>query len=120
MGWSKETRHGQTNYDEEFKRDAVELLLSGAKGLKPLARDLGVCPATLWRWTRGTRGRGWTRTGHRQSQARNRGPRGPGPDSTAIRGSASCIPRGRGWPRSGRGWTCTGHRQSQGARSWTG
>ncbi|MGI6460923.1 MAG: transposase [Candidatus Hydrogenedentales bacterium] len=34
-------------YDEEFKRDAVELLLSGAKGLKPLARDLGVCPATL-------------------------------------------------------------------------
>ncbi len=56
------------NYDEEFKRDAVELLLSGAKGLKPLARDLGVCPATLWRWTRGTRGRGWTLTGHRQSQ----------------------------------------------------
>lgn len=38
------------NYDEEFKRDAVELLLSGAKGLKPLARDLGVCPATLRGW----------------------------------------------------------------------
>ncbi|MGI6458737.1 MAG: transposase [Candidatus Hydrogenedentales bacterium] len=38
------------NYDEEFKRDAVELLLSGAKELKPLARDLGVCPATLRGW----------------------------------------------------------------------
>ena len=38
------------NYDEEFKRDAVELLLSGAKELKPLARDLGVCPTTLRRW----------------------------------------------------------------------
>ena len=41
------------NYDEEFKRDAVELLLSGAQGLKPLARDLGICPATLRGWTRG-------------------------------------------------------------------
>lgn len=38
------------NYDEEFKRDAVELLLSGDKDLKPLARDLGVCPATLRAW----------------------------------------------------------------------
>ncbi len=38
------------NYDEKFKRDAVELLLSGAKELKPLARDLGVCPVTLRRW----------------------------------------------------------------------
>lgn len=38
------------NYDKEFKRDAVELLLSGDKDLKPLARDLGVCPATLREW----------------------------------------------------------------------
>jgi transposase len=37
-------------YDEEFKRNAVELLLSGVQDLKPLARDLGVWPATLREW----------------------------------------------------------------------
>ena len=37
-------------YDEEFKRDAVELLLTGDRDLKPLARDLGVCPTTLREW----------------------------------------------------------------------
>lgn len=37
-------------YDDEFKRDAVELLLRGGKDLKPLARDLGVYPATLREW----------------------------------------------------------------------
>ena len=37
-------------YDDEFKRDAVELLLGGSKELKPLAHDLGVCSATLRDW----------------------------------------------------------------------
>jgi len=37
-------------YDEEFKRNAVELLLGGGHDLKPLARDLGVCAATLRYW----------------------------------------------------------------------
>jgi len=37
-------------YDEEFKRNAVELLLSGRQELKPLARDLGVCAPTLRYW----------------------------------------------------------------------
>jgi len=37
-------------YDEEFKRDAVELLLTGDRDLKPLARDLGVCPTSLRDW----------------------------------------------------------------------
>lgn len=37
-------------YDDEFKRNAVELLLSGAHDLKPLAEDLGVCPGTLRNW----------------------------------------------------------------------
>lgn len=37
-------------YDLEFKRNAVELLLSGSHDLKPLARDLGVCPVTLRNW----------------------------------------------------------------------
>jgi len=37
-------------YDSEFKRNAVELLLSGGRDLKPLALELGVCPATLREW----------------------------------------------------------------------
>ena len=37
-------------YDDEFKWNAVELLLSGGHALKPLARDLGVCPTTLRSW----------------------------------------------------------------------
>lgn len=37
-------------YDEEFKRNAVELLLSGSRDLKPLAAELGVCPSTLRDW----------------------------------------------------------------------
>jgi transposase-like protein len=37
-------------YDEAFKRNAVDLLLDGGQGLKPLARDLGVNPATLRYW----------------------------------------------------------------------
>lgn len=37
-------------YDAEFKRNAVELLLSGSHDLKPLARNLGLCPVTLRNW----------------------------------------------------------------------
>ncbi len=37
-------------YDEDFKRNAVELLLSGEQDLKPLAQDLGLCPSTLRYW----------------------------------------------------------------------
>jgi transposase len=37
-------------YDEEFKRNAVDLLLSGERDLKPLAQELGVNPATMRYW----------------------------------------------------------------------
>ena len=37
-------------YDEEFKRNAVELLLKGEQDLAPLAEDLGMCPSTLRYW----------------------------------------------------------------------
>ena len=37
-------------YDEEFKVQAVELLLSSNKGLKTVARELGVCDASLRKW----------------------------------------------------------------------
>ena len=37
-------------YDREFKQNAVELLLSSGRDLKPLARELGICAATLREW----------------------------------------------------------------------
>jgi transposase-like protein len=37
------------NYDEVFKRDAVQLLES-SRPLKQLASELGVCPVTLRGW----------------------------------------------------------------------
>lgn len=37
-------------YDDEFKRDAVELLLSSGKELKPLAHELGVSYWSLREW----------------------------------------------------------------------
>lgn len=37
-------------YDPEFKRQTVELLLRTGRPLKPLARELGVTPQTLRNW----------------------------------------------------------------------
>lgn len=37
-------------YDEEFKRDAVDLLVSCGKPLKVVARELGICDVTLRGW----------------------------------------------------------------------
>jgi len=37
-------------YDADFRREAVELLLTTGKPLKVLARDLGVCDVTLRGW----------------------------------------------------------------------
>jgi len=63
------------HYDEEFKRNAVELLLSGGQGLKPLARDLGLCPTTL---------RYWRDCYLREHEGSPQGPpRGPTPGKTA-------------------------------------
>jgi transposase len=36
-------------HDETFRRRAVELLISG-RPLAELAREIGVCAPTLWRW----------------------------------------------------------------------
>lgn len=38
------------HYDEAFKRDAVELLLTSGKSLKALATELGVSSPTLRDW----------------------------------------------------------------------
>ena len=40
----------QKHYDAQFKRDAVELLLTSGKPLKRLADELGVCDVTLRSW----------------------------------------------------------------------
>lgn len=37
-------------YDEEFKIGAVELLLSSNKGIKQVARELGVSDGSLRKW----------------------------------------------------------------------
>ena len=60
-------------YDEEFKRNAVELLLNGDQALKPLAQDLGVCPATLRYW----------RDRYLQAASNQGPPRGPTPRESA-------------------------------------
>ena len=42
---------GKTNlYDEEFRRNAVDLLVSSGKPLKRVAADLGVSPNALRAW----------------------------------------------------------------------
>lgn len=37
-------------YDAQFKREAVELLLTSGKPLKVMARELGVCDVSLRSW----------------------------------------------------------------------
>mgnify|MGYP003811159409 CR=1 FL=1 len=40
------------NYDEEFKKDAVRLLISSGRKLKDVAAELGVDRSTLGYWRR--------------------------------------------------------------------
>lgn len=37
-------------YDEDFRRKAVDLLISGARPLKEVARDLGISANSLRQW----------------------------------------------------------------------
>lgn len=62
-------------YDEEFKRNAVELLLSGDRALKPLAAELGVSAVTLRDWR--------DRYLRATEDCSSRPPRGPTPLETA-------------------------------------
>ena len=58
-------------YDEEFKRNAVELLISSGRPLKVLAKELGVTPQSL---------RDWRKAHLRVPTAKEgRPPRGPTP-----------------------------------------
>ena len=40
----------QASFTEEFKADAVRLALGESKPMAQVARDLGVCPNTLYNW----------------------------------------------------------------------
>ena len=44
--------HRRRRYEAEFKRETLRLLESSDKGVRELARDLGLSPALLWRWRR--------------------------------------------------------------------
>jgi transposase len=56
----------QKRYDEEFKRDAVRMMMMGERPLKVLAQELGVSDASL---------RGWR---NRYLEEEGRHPRGEG------------------------------------------
>ena len=45
-----ETKTKRRSFDEAFKKDAVALLLKGAKPIQQLATDLGVSPKSLRDW----------------------------------------------------------------------
>ena len=64
---SRRRRH----YDEEFKRNAVELLESGERSAVQLSRELGVSDCSLGKWKRqyGRQGRE-ALSGHEASQSR--------------------------------------------------
>ena len=58
-------------YDEEFKRNAVELLESGERSAVQLGRELGVSDCSLGQWKRqyGRQGQA-ARSGHGAEQSR--------------------------------------------------
>jgi transposase len=49
---SKTERKLRRYYDEEFKRDAVEMLESGERSAVEVARELGVSDCSLGKWKR--------------------------------------------------------------------
>ena len=50
MKTETETETKRRRHDEEFKRQAVDLLLISGRQLKPLARELGITPSALRAW----------------------------------------------------------------------
>ncbi|WP_310619956.1 transposase [Flexibacterium corallicola] len=45
-------RQGQTNYTDEFKQEAVRLVVSSGRKVAEIADELGVPRSTLSRWSR--------------------------------------------------------------------
>ena len=64
-------RRRRRHYDEEFKRNAVELLESGERSAVQLSQELGVSDCSLGKWKRqyGRQGRE-ALNGHEASQSR--------------------------------------------------
>jgi len=45
-----ETKKKRRQHDDEFKREAVDLLLISGRPLKTLAREMGIAPTALRQW----------------------------------------------------------------------
>ncbi|MCK6382712.1 MAG: transposase [Leptospiraceae bacterium] len=43
-------KNGRVRYDEEFKRNAVDLWIKSGKSVRVIAADLGVADVTLYEW----------------------------------------------------------------------
>jgi transposase len=50
-----EARRKYRKYDEQFKRDAVALVLEGGRSIAEVSRDLGIGPSILQRWVTAVR-----------------------------------------------------------------
>lgn len=87
-------------YDEEFKRNSVELYHSSNRGIPQLARELGIAPETLRRWAMKELGVSGLRKKESQaatSHLRQQLPARVSPIHTAemkrIPGYSTCSPR---------------------------
>ena len=49
--------HGRRHFTDEFKREAVALLVSSGRPLRRIASELGVSPSMLRNWRNGSGGR---------------------------------------------------------------
>ena len=50
-----EARRKYRKYDEQFKRDAVALILEGGRSMAEVSRDLGIGPSIVQRWVTAVR-----------------------------------------------------------------
>ena len=47
-----ESEKKRRKYDRQYKVDAVNLVLNGARSVQEVARELGIDPNTLYHWKR--------------------------------------------------------------------
>jgi transposase len=67
MNTENQARRKYKRYDEAFKRNAVELWLSGNKSLQQIAADLGISDQSLKQWKKQLAGQPATGPGQRSA-----------------------------------------------------